>query len=196
MSDVRRTQALVVLALIAAPLVAAPAFAADETARRWGVGIELGPLELPHADAGIPIGSTAHLPIAVTLRWQINGFSAVTGGLGIPQALGASISGGYEVFHRLARERRGIVALELYAAPGLQLGFAGPDEAARRSDAFVGFQYIYQGPLAFAFRFPVGARLCWLHDRFDTYVESSPALVVTPSVEVLFGLIVGAHVRF
>jgi hypothetical protein len=78
----------------------------------------------------------------------------------------------------------------------LQLGFAGPDEAARRSNAFVGFAYAYQGPLAFAFRFPAGARLRWAHDWLETYLEPSPTLVVTPSVEMLFGLVVGARVRF
>ena len=183
-------------ALFATMTAATSRTRADERPHRWALGIELGAFELPHADAGIPIGSTGHLPIALTLRWQINDYSAISGGLGIPLAVGASIWVGYELFRTLARDRRKIVALDLYSTPGLQLGFAGPNEGARASNAFIGFEYIYQGPVAFAFRFPVGVRLRWMRDWFETYVEPSPALVVTPSVELLFGLVVGARVRF
>ena len=65
----------------------------------------------------------------------------------------------------------------------------------RRSDAYVGFQYFYQGSLALGARFAMGARLVLVR-RYELYLEADPILDVTPTVERLFTLVGGARVRF
>jgi hypothetical protein len=117
-------------------------------------------------------------------------------GLGAPHVgLGLGLWAGYELFHRFAADRRGIAEFELYATPGLQLGFAGPDWAARHGNDWVGFEYNYQGPLAFAMRLPAGARLV-IGNRLDIYLEAVPIVTFTPAVETLFTLVAGARIRF
>ena len=167
--------------------------------RRWGLSIQLAPFALPNGDAGIPIVGTAkdHLAPSLAVRWELFPWAAINVGAGIPtSSLGLSIWAGFESFLRLYAEKRGIVALDLYQVPGLQLGFAGPDYGAHRSDAFVGYEYIYQGPVAFALRLPAGVRLRWLEGRVDTYLEAVPMVTFTPSVQLLFGLTVGARYNF
>jgi hypothetical protein len=154
----------------------------------------------PGGHSGIPIAPYKsygpHLPVALTFRWEANRWSALNVGFGAPQVgLGLALWAGYELFHRFAEDRRGIAAFELYATPGLQLGFAGPDWAARHGNDWVGFEYNYQGPLAFAMRLPVGARLV-IENRLDIYLEAVPIVTFTPAVETLFTLVAGARIRF
>jgi hypothetical protein len=186
------------LPLVALLLVATAARAgADEP--RFGLGLQLSPASLPHGSAGIPVAGSAddHVALALTFRWRLLRWAALDAGIGLPlPTLGLSLWAGFAPSWTLWRERRGVVAVELYAAPGLQLGFAGPDWQARRSDAYAGFAYIYQGPLAFALRTPVGVNVRWWRGRFDTYAEALTILTLTPSVEALVGATVGARVSF
>jgi hypothetical protein len=138
----------------------------------------------------------AHVPAALVFRWETTRSTALSLGFGIAHVgLGVSLWAGYELFHRFAGDRRGMAGFELYAAPGLQLGFAGPDWAARHGNDWVGFEYAYQGPLAFAMRLGAGARLV-LVNRFDVFVEAVPIVTFTPAVEPLFTLVAGARDRF
>ena len=52
------------------------------------------------------------------------------------------------------------------------------------------------GPVAFAVRLPIGLRLSWAHDRFDTFVEGADLVVLTPSVEDLFELAAGVRIHW
>jgi hypothetical protein len=178
---------------------------AEETAtaraprHRFGLGLQLSPASLPHGSAGIPVSGTAgdHVAVGITFRWQLLRWAALDFGAGLPlAALGLSAWAGFEPHWTLYEEPRGLIGIDLYAAPGLQLGFAGADYGARHSDAYVGFAYIYQGPVAFALRTPVGLRLRWWRSRFDTYAEALPIITFTPSVETLFGVAVGVRVNF
>jgi hypothetical protein len=186
--------------LIAMLAEALPARAQDGLTHRWGVGLEVQPIALPNGHLGLPLGgdeSAFHLAMALSLRYQIDAGSALEGGVGLAHpALGASMWFGYERLARLVADRRAIVALEMYATPGLQLGFAGPDEYARQSDVFVGYGYAFGGPPAFGFRFPVGLRVSFAQSRFDVYVAGVPEVIVTPTVEVLFQMTTGVRLRF
>jgi hypothetical protein len=168
--------------------------------RRYSLGIQFGVANTPGGHIGIPIAPYRsfgpHLPFALTFRWEANRWSALDVGIGVAHVgLGLSLWSGYELFHRFAADRRGIAAFELYAVPGLQLGFAGSDWAARHGNDWVGFEYEYQGPVAFALRLAAGARLL-LVDRVEVYVEPVPIVTFTPAVETLFTLVAGARVRF
>jgi hypothetical protein len=168
--------------------------------RRYSLGIQLGVADTPGGHTGIPIAPYKsygpHIPFALTFRWEANRWSALDVGVGSPHVgLGLAVFAGYELFHRLAVDRRGIAGFELYAAPGLQLGFAGADWAARHGNDWVGFEYDYQGPVAFAMRLAAGARLV-LVNRLDVYLEGVPIVTFTPAVEPLFTLVAGARVRF
>lgn len=168
-------------------------------APRWGLGLSLGALNLPGGHVGAPLPGGTRLPLALTLRWQLDGRSALSlgAGAGAPHSsLGLSAWAGYETFVSLLTDRRRLVSLELYQASGVQLGFAGPDLAARRTSTFVGFGYIYQGPLAFGLRLPAGLRLRLVRGRLDVTLESVSILTFTPAVEAFFGLSVGARVYF
>jgi hypothetical protein len=137
-----------------------------------------------------------HVPFGLIFRWEANRWSALNVGFGVAHVgLGLSLWAGYELFHRFASDRRGIVGFELYGVPGLQLGFAGPDYAARHGNDWVGFEQIYQGQLALAMRFAAGARLVFVN-RYDLFLEAVPIVTLTPSVETLFTLVGGARVRF
>jgi hypothetical protein len=168
--------------------------------RRYSLGLQLGVANTPGGHVGIPAPPYAsygpHVPFALTFRAELNRWSAINAGLGVAHVgLGLTLWGGYELYRRLATDRRGIVGFELYSVPGLQLGFAGADWAARHGNDWVGFEYTYQGPLAFAMRLAMGARLVFI-DRFDAYLEAVPIVTFTPSVEPLFTLVAGARIRF
>jgi hypothetical protein len=168
--------------------------------RRFSLGLQLGVANTPGGHLGIPVAPYTsygpHLPVAITFRWEANRWSALNVGVGAPQVgLGLSLWSGYEFFHRFAEDRRGIVGFELYATPGLQLGFAGADWAARHGNEWVGFEYDYQGPVAFAMRLPAGARLVFAN-RLDVFLEAVPILTFTPAVEPLFTLVAGARIRW
>lgn len=171
--------------------------ASAPAAPRWGLGLSLGALNLPGGHVGVPLPGGTRLPLALTLRRQIDGRSALSLGVGAPHSsLGLSAWAGYETFVSLLADRRRLVALELHQAGGVQLGFAGPDFAARHTETFVGFGYIYQGPLAFGLRLPAGLRLRLVRGRFDVTLESVSILTFTPAVEAFFGLSAGARVYF
>jgi hypothetical protein len=205
-------KSLVVLFLLCAALPAAadPSPATPTTVistaaqqprwRRYSLGIQFGIANTPGGHSGIPLAPYRsygpHLPFALTFRWEANRWSALSVGLGVPQVgLGFAVWSGYELFHRFVADRRGIAAFELYATPGLQLGFAGPDWAARHGNDWVGFEYVYQGPVAFAMRLAAGTRLV-LANRLDIFLEAVPIVTFTPSVEPLFTLVAGARIRF
>jgi hypothetical protein len=190
---------LVAVLLVLSLALPAHADAPPSKRRRWGVSLQLTPFSLPKGDAGIPIQGTAkeHLAPSIGFRWELTPWAALNVGAGLPaSSLGLSVWAGFESFLRLYAEKHGIVALDLYQVPGLQLGFAGPTYGSRHSDAFVGFEYIYQGPVAFALRLPAGVRLRWLEGRVDTYLEAVPILTFTPSVDLHFGLTVGVRYNF
>jgi hypothetical protein len=168
--------------------------------RRYSLGLQLGVANAPGGHVGIPAPPVAsygpHIPFAFVFRAELNHWSAINAGFGVVHVgLGLSLWSSYELYKRLAADKRNIVALDLYSAPGLQLGFAGPDWAARHGNDWVGFEYVYQGPIAFAMRLSTGVRLVFIN-RIDAYLEATPILTFTPSVEPLFALAAGARIRF
>jgi hypothetical protein len=172
------------------------------SARRWSLGLQLGLVDLPRGHVGIPVQGTLdgiHLPAAIVVRWRMDDRMALTLGFGVPQSgLGAAVWVGHEMYWRVATSPRKIVALDVYENLGLQLGFAGPDWFARHENEFVGFAgyaYVAGGPLAFGLRLPIGLRASWASGAFDTYVESVPLVMFTPSVEPLFDLAFGIRAR-
>jgi hypothetical protein len=203
-SAARRLPFVVALSLIA---LAAPARGQDVARveqteaglRRWAVGLQAGPLDVPRGHLGVPFSRALegyHLAIGFVGRWRVDDRMALNAGVGLPQSgVGLSVWVGHELFARLARDRRGIAALEVYEDAGVSLGFAGPDYYARHEDVFVGYGYAVGGPLAFGLRIPVGLRVTWMRGAFDTYAEPATLLMITPSVEALFELAVGFRVR-
>jgi hypothetical protein len=191
-------RALVLAALL---LGARPAHAqgVDWGIRRFSLGIQAGLLDVPRGHVGAPLQgdeSGFHLPLALVARWWMTDRMALGAGVGIPQSgQGVSFWLSHELFARLVTSPRGIVGLDLFEDAGLQLGLAGPDYFARHENEFVGYGYVYSGPLAFGLRLPVGLRASWLGGAFDTYVESVPLWMLTPSVEALFDLAFGVRVR-
>jgi len=167
--------------------------------RRWSLGLQLGPLDLPRGHLGIPFDATMegyHLAAGLVARWRWTEHMALNAGVGLPHSgVGSSVWFGHELWVLVAGDRGGTAALELYEDAGFSLGFAGPDYYARHDDVFVGYRYAIGGPLAFGIRVPVGVRVQWLRGSFDTYVEPTPTLMVTPSVEPLFELAIGIRKR-
>jgi hypothetical protein len=168
--------------------------------RRWALGLQVGAYDLPSGHLGIPIAGTAdgtHLSAAIVGRYQLGHFTAVDVGMGLPtSASGPAFWGEFEFFWRLWADQRQVVAFELYGAPGLQLGFAGPDYYARRTNTWVGYEYAFGGSAAFGLRLPLGLRVCWAQNLFDTYLEAAEILALAPSVEGLFSLSVGARIHW
>jgi hypothetical protein len=183
------------LLLAATPEVTAQQSDDNFEARRWALGLQLGAVDLPTGHLGIPIGGTqdsTHLAAAIVGRYQLGSFTAINAGFGLPtSAMGPAFWGTFELFARLLADPKRVFALELYGQAGLQLGFAGPDYYARRSNAWVGYDYAFGGSAALALRLPVGLRICWAQNLLDTYVEGAELLAFTPSVESLFELSVG-----
>src|SRR5262249_29536832 len=182
---------------------AAAALSCESTPRRWrqySLGFEFGAVDTPGGHVGIPVAPFKsygpHVPFALVFRWEPTRWSALNVGVGVAHVgLGLAMWTGYELFHRFAADRRQIVGFDLYAVPGLQLGFAGADWAARHGNDWVGFEYTYSGPPAFAIRMAAGARLVFVN-RYDLFIEAVPIVTFTPSVEPLFTVVAGARVRF
>jgi hypothetical protein len=189
------------LVLAAVLLGAGPARAqeVDVGIRRFSLGVQAGLLDVPHGHVGAPLQgdeSGLHMPFALVGRWRMSSRMALGAGLGIPQSgQGVSLWLSHELFARLVTAPRGIVGLDLFEDAGLQVGFAGPDYFARRENEFVGYAYVYSGPLAFGLRLPVGLRASWLGGAFDTYLEGVPLWMLAPRVEALFDLAFGVRVR-
>lgn len=192
------TRCLALAALVGS--TAARAQTDDLEGKRWGLGVQLSPYDSPAGHLGAPLAGSAdgfHLALALIGCYQLGNWSAMDVGLGLPtSAMGPAAWATFEVFGRLIADQQRIVAVELYTDPGLQLGFAGPDYYARRDNDFPGYGYAFGGDLTLAIRLPVGLRLCWIRNRFDTFVEGTSILALTPSVETLFDLAVGGRVHF
>jgi hypothetical protein len=183
-----------------APAPTAPQRAAD-LGRRLAIGMQFGALDRPAGHLGIPLDGDgkmgAHLSFAFVGRYQLDERTALAAGFGLPTgAMGFAIWSGYEVALPVAHRGPGIAAIEVYEASGLQFGFAGPDYFARHDNEYVGFGYGYNPPFAFGVRLPVGLRIRWRGDRFDTHIEGTEILVLAPSVESNFELAVGASLHF
>jgi hypothetical protein len=167
--------------------------------QRFGLGLSIAPIAIPSLHLGIAEGPDAgdpHMPVNFVFQWRANSFFALDASLGLPAATGLAVTLGAELFRSLFVDTGRVVSIEVYEAPGILFGFAGPDWYARNENAFVGYNYVTQGLLTFAFRFPAGLRLRWLRIPLDTYLEAQPSIAVSPSVEQLFALAVGFRVRF
>ncbi len=196
----RRAVAGAMLVLVGVLSAPRPAHAGDLDDRHWGVGFQLGWLGVPKGHLGAFIGGAANgyaITPELVARWQWSRMTAINAGFGIPHA-GMGVSGwlGSEVFAHLLVNDTHTLALDVTFDPGLQLGYAGPDYEARRSDDFVGYSYAVAGPTAFAARLPTGIRLCWAGGYLDSYLEGAPIIAFTPSVEALFQIDFGTRVRF
>lgn len=182
---------------VAVIVVALACSAAQADDRPWAIGAQLGAFDSPIGHLGAPVQGTLvgyHLPVALSARYELSDAMAIDAGFGIAQSgMGPAIWAGHELYRRITDGR---VPLDIYESAGLQLGFAGPDYYARRDGEFVGLGYAFAGPLAFAVRLPAGVRARWAHDRVDTYVEVLNVVALTPSVEYLFELTVGARYHF
>jgi hypothetical protein len=149
---------------------------------------------------GIPLAGTEdgfHLPAAIIGRYELRDALAFNAGAGLPASgLGPAFWLGFETFVRVAADQHRVFALELYQDAGLELGFAGPDYYARRDNDFPGYGYAFGGDASFAVRLPVGARVCWSRNRFDTFVEGTSIVALAPAVEAFFDLATGARIHF
>lgn len=194
-------------ARLAGPLVACAALAmsparpahADDPS--WGLGLQGGMLGVPAGNLGLPLDDIAGVPfdapVEIVVRRQFASTrAAVNAGIGFPHiALGLATWLAVESFVPVAGDERSFCALELYADPGVQVGYAGPDYFARHGGAFVGYEYGATGPIALAMRTPVGARVVWRRLRLDTFVEAASMVTLTPDVEPFFTAIAGIRVR-
>jgi hypothetical protein len=169
------------------------------TVHPWAIGFELHVLALPAGHIGIPLAgdeSGYHLAAALALRYQLDDDSAIDVGLGLPtSSAGIAVWAGYERLAPLFVDGEN-VRLEFFVTPGLQLGFAGPDYFARQRDVFVGYGYVYAGPVELALRFPSGLRVSLARSSFDVTASAVPQLLLTPSVELLFTMTLGLLARF
>lgn len=189
------------LAVVALALSIASTAAAQEGApapsHPFGVSLRVEAPVAPLGHVGIPITDQYHLGLELGVRWQLDGLSAIEGGFGLPHpGAGAGLWVAYEAFVRAWAEPHGLVALELYVAPGLGLGFAGPDWIARRADVYASYDYVLAGALLFDARLASGVRLSWANGSLDTSVEALPIVTFTPAVEVLFSLVLDVRARF
>jgi hypothetical protein len=163
----------------------------------FGVSLRVGAPIAPLGHVGIPIADGYHLSPELGVRWQLDEASAVLGGFGLPHAgAGLGLWVAYEAFVRVAAARDGLVALELFVAPGLGVGFAGPDWLARSANVYVGYDYVVSGTALFDARLASGARLSWANGSLDTSIEALPIVTFTPAVEVLFSLVLDVRARF
>lgn len=162
----------------------------------WGIGLMVSVLSHPGGHLGIPLPDGTALATTLYAHYQLRPRWLVTAGLGTPSGLGAAIWIGVEPTLRLWASDNKSTTLELYVNPAAQLGFAGPDYYANHDNEFVGYAYSYSGPLTVAVRLPIGVRLRWLHDRFETSVELLEMPCFTPTIENIVAAQLGAGVRF
>ncbi|HEY4220382.1 MAG TPA: hypothetical protein VGO62_03550 [Myxococcota bacterium] len=174
--------AAVVLATLAAP-------AAGPLSLGLGVGAP------GDGASGIPIDALGawHLGFAVLARYSLDDNLAIRAGFGIPVA-GDGVSAWGDLELRTDLDLAGAVVIAPYVAPGVQLGFTGPGYYARHSHVFVGYDYIYSGPLTPALRAPLGVSvrarsLAWL----DVFLEVTPQLGILPSPDLALGGMVGVR---
>lgn len=165
---------------------------------RWGVGIQMGFHSAPAGNLGLPLDDIAGIPYdqptEIVVRREIGERTALDAGFGLPhEALGFTGWVGFEMF--LPVVANAICALEVYADPAIQVGYAGPDYYARRHHVFVGYEYGATGAIALAVRSPIGLRVRWPGARLDTYIEAAPLVTFTPAIEPFYITIVGARFR-
>lgn len=193
---------LLVLALVwlaAAPATAQEASAAHTApiAHPFGVSLRIGAPVSPLGHVGIPTVDQYHLAPELAVRWQLDARSAIDGGVGLPHAgLGLGLWVAYELFDRAWADPGGVVALELYLAPGLGLGWDGPDGYAHRYQVFVGYDTVVGGDFVFDARLASGMRFSWANGSFDTSIEALPIVTFAPTVDVLFSLVLDLRARF
>ncbi|MEO7735168.1 MAG: hypothetical protein ABIY55_29710, partial [Kofleriaceae bacterium] len=152
---------------------------------------------VPGDGSGAPV-MESHVPVGLSARrslgWSPTMFGAALetsalAGLGLPIAgVGASAWGGLELRLPLARR------VALTTAPGLRTGFVGPGYYARRSDVFVGYDYIHAGPWTIAPRLPLGLAVA-ITGRLEAFGEVVAELPLLPSPELLLGGALGVRVR-
>jgi hypothetical protein len=188
--------AMLLVAGLALP--ATSAAAQDPDAKRWAVGLEATWLGVPHGHLGYaPSIGTSAISGEVVARFRLLSALAIDAGFGLPHAaMGLSGWGAVEAFGTAAANPARTLVLEVYQQVGLQLGYAGPDYFARKDDEFVGYGYTTAGPLSFAFRFPAGVNLRWLHGAVDSYTEIVPIITLGPRREVLYTMATGIRWRF
>ncbi len=162
---------------------------------RFGLGIELG---VPGDGSGIPLqGYALHLPIALTARYWLYDWLAIDGGIGVPIAgIGASLWADAAFCWFAIGHRASALSLSLFAAPGFRFGFVGVEYYAWKSHVFVGFGYLYSGPLTLAPHLSLGVQLGLAHGRVGVFAEAIPELSLLPSPEPLLGGVLGARYFF
>jgi len=170
--------------LVAALLLAPDAVRADPLE----LGLQLG---LPGHGSGVPLMAGEQFAFGVTGRLALAPYRwarpAIDLTLGTPLAgAGLSLWGGLEL-------RRTILPrLSAYTMAGLRAGFAGPLYYARHSDVFVGFAYIYSGPLTLGPHVPLGVAMTF--GRVNAYVEVFTEVPLLPTPQWLFGGAAGVRV--
>lgn len=150
--------------------------------RRVGLGLELG----------FPFGYRAPPPVALSARVRLTPDDALVLAAGAPTpSLGLGLAVGYDRQVPLTFVHP---AWAVYFGAGAQIGFLGPAYYARHYNALVGYDYIFEGPVAAVVRLPVGLRVQW--GRVETFAEGHVSWLVTPKREALPGVDLGARVYF
>jgi hypothetical protein len=152
------------------------------------LGLQLG---LPGHGSGVPLMAGEQFAFGVTARVGLAPATwadrAIDVSIGTPIAgAGVSLWGGLEL-------RRSITPrLAAYTIAGVRAGFAGPLYYARHSGVFVGFAYIYSGPLTIGPHVPLG--LATTFGRVNAYVEAFAEVPLLPSPQLMFGGAAGVRV--
>lgn len=163
------------------------AWADDAPREHFGIGLFVG---VPGDGSGIPIDAAGagHLPIGLLGQYCFHEHLAAAFGFGIPVAgEGATVWLGAELSVRILASANNAVAWRVYATPGVQLGFVGPGYFATHSHVFVGWGYIYSGPLAPGLRLPLGTAVALADGRFEMFAEFLPVLLLSPTAHLDLG---------
>jgi hypothetical protein len=186
----------VIARALAVSLVAAIGTAhADDAVPAWSVarlwlGIEVG---VPGQGSGLPIHGE-HVPGGIAARYVLAPWSlvepAIIAGIG-PTVAGVGLGGwfGLELRHTLAGH------LAITATPGVRTGFVGTLYYARRSDVFVGYDYLYGGPWTIAPRVAVGLATPIMRERLELYLDGFVEEPLLPTPQTLVGADLGIRIR-
>jgi hypothetical protein len=180
--------------MIAALLMVVALGADDSVPPRLGIGVAVG---LPGDGSGIPIASdgSSHLPTTLLGRWRFDDHLGLSFGFGTPIA-GEGFSGwlGADLSWPLYASPAGALNWRVYVSPGAQLGFVGDGYYATHSHVFVGWEYIYSGPVTPSLRLPVGTAVVFLRGRLELFVEALGVLSFLPTPNGTLGGALGARV--